>query len=102
MERRPLEIVNLYSTVSNRDKQTVLSHQNFSDILDNNKYSRIALLCLFSLSNHILICSHPWTCRLALLTASLCFNETFICTLGFLVFFFFKIYFNNWTVWECI
>lgn len=43
MERRPLEIVNPYSTVSNRDKQTVLSHQNFSDILDNNKYSRSAL-----------------------------------------------------------
>lgn len=70
MERRPLEIMNLYSTVSNRDKQTVLSHQNFSDILDNNKYSRSALLCLFSLSNHILIYSHSWIMRLALVTAS--------------------------------
>lgn len=74
MERRPLEIVNPYSTVSNRDKQTVLSHQNFSDILDNNKYCRSALLCLSSSSNHILICSHSWTCRLALLTASFVLN----------------------------
>lgn len=62
--------MNLYSTVSNRDKQTVLSHQNFSDILDNNKYSRSALLGLFSLSNHILIYSRSWIMRLALVTAS--------------------------------
>lgn len=70
MERRPLEIMNPYSTVSNRDKQTVLSHQNFSDILDNNKYFRSALLCLVSLSNHILIYSHSRIIRLALGTAA--------------------------------
>lgn len=70
MERRPLEIMNLYSTVLNRDKQTVLSHRNFSDILDNNKYSRSALLWLFSSNYHILIYSHSWIIRLALVTAA--------------------------------